>query len=45
MANAFAGVGKVLAVLLDGKTGKRSLLRSKAPFEGTAWGRPTATGW
>jgi WD40 repeat protein len=39
VSNAFAGVGNPLVVLFDWRTGKqKQLLRSKAPFQGTAWG-------
>ncbi len=38
VSNAFAGVGKPLIVLFDWKTGKRTLLKTKAPFQGTMWG-------
>ena len=38
VSNAFAGVGKPLVILFDWQTGKRSLLRPKEDFTGTAWG-------
>jgi WD40 repeat protein len=39
VSNAFAGVGNPLIVLFDYKSGKqKQQLRTKAPFQGTAWG-------
>lgn len=39
VSNAFAGIGKPLAVLFDWQTGKRAqLLRPKEEFQGTLWG-------
>src|SRR5207245_1607150 len=38
VSNAFAGVGKPLVVLFDWQAGKRTLLRPKEDFTGTAWG-------
>ncbi|MBY0232509.1 MAG: hypothetical protein K2W96_24790 [Gemmataceae bacterium] len=38
VTNAFAGIGNPLIVLLDWETGKPSLLRPRAAFNGTMWG-------
>jgi WD40 repeat protein len=38
VSNAFAGVGNPAVVVIDWKNGKSKLLKTKAPFQGTAWG-------
>lgn len=38
VSNAFAGIGNPAVVLFDWKEGKSKLLKTKAAFQGTAWG-------
>ncbi len=38
VSNAFAGVGNPAVVLINWKEGKAKLLKTKAAFQGTAWG-------
>jgi hypothetical protein len=38
VSNAFAGVGNPAVVVIDWKNGKSKLLKTKDPFQGTAWG-------